>query len=80
MNQGIADHIRPELVQFFNVGQFSGEQKIGDLNEITIVSKFLNVVAPITKNAVFPVQIGDSGLTGTGVHIATVKGDIAGFP
>ncbi len=68
-----------EILQLLPGRQLAVNQQIAGFHEGGILRQFLDGNAPISQDALFAVQKGDSACSGAGVDIAVIKRDIAGF-
>ncbi len=75
---GTTQHLA-EILPFRQGGQTAVYQEIGHLHKAAMFGQILNGVTTVAENALFPVQKGDIAGTGTGVHIAGIKGDQTGL-
>ncbi len=68
-----------EVVELVGVGQVAVHQQVRDLKKIRFFGEFLDGDAAIAKDALLAVDECDRALAGTGIRVAGIQGDAAGF-
>lgn len=78
MQQGVAAQAVVKVCQLLGGGQLPVDQQVADLDEAGLLRQLLNGVTTVAQDPCIPVDVGDRGLGGRGVHEARVVGDRAG--
>ena len=72
VNQRVVDEVFTEGVLLLLVWQFAIDEEIGDIWKFELRCQFFDWIASVTKNALFPIDKGDSTLARAGVAVARV--------
>ena len=78
LDVGVLPQAQPEFLALGHCGQLAVNDEIGGLHEIAMARQLLDRIATVPENSVVAVEEGDLALTGAGVAVTLIVGDVTG--
>ena len=76
MHQGVVRDAVLEVLELLGIRKVAVDQEVRDLNERSVFGQFFDGVTAVTKDSVFPVEVSNGTLRGSGVFESVIQRDV----